>query len=52
MTFKLLCDNPKELPMGAITEAHVRTLEEVILDKPEFWLWTHKRWKRKRKPGE
>lgn len=28
-----------------ITEAHVRLLENVIREKPEFWLWTHRRWK-------
>jgi len=52
MSFKLLCDNPNELPIGAITELHVRELEKVILAEPTFWLWTHKRWKRKRKTEE
>ncbi len=28
-----------------ITEWHVRQLEKYILDQPEFWLWSHKRWK-------
>ncbi|WP_044117768.1 lysophospholipid acyltransferase family protein [Alkaliflexus imshenetskii] len=28
-----------------ITEWHVRLLERQILDKPEYWLWSHKRWK-------
>jgi len=28
-----------------ITEAHVRLLENVIREKPEYWLWTHRRWK-------
>jgi Kdo2-lipid IVA lauroyltransferase/acyltransferase len=28
-----------------ITEKHVRLLEEIILEKPEYWLWTHRRWK-------
>lgn len=30
-----------------ITEAHVRLLEEDIKRAPEFWLWSHRRWKRK-----
>ena len=28
-----------------ITEKHVRTLESAIREKPEQWLWTHRRWK-------
>nr|MBX2842788.1 lipid A biosynthesis acyltransferase [Flammeovirgaceae bacterium] len=33
---------------GEITEQHVRLLEKEILNKPEHWLWSHKRWKHKR----
>lgn len=50
MSFSLVEDNPKQSPDGAITEKHTRLLEEEILEAPEFWLWTHKRWKRKRDP--
>jgi Kdo2-lipid IVA lauroyltransferase/acyltransferase len=28
-----------------ITEKHVKLLEQMIKDKPEYWLWTHRRWK-------
>jgi len=31
-----------------ITEKHVRRLEEIIREKPEYWLWSHRRWKHKR----
>ncbi|MEJ5264275.1 MAG: lysophospholipid acyltransferase family protein [Bacteroidales bacterium] len=31
-----------------ITEAHVRELENLICEKPEYWLWTHRRWKHKK----
>jgi Kdo2-lipid IVA lauroyltransferase/acyltransferase len=31
-----------------ITEAHVRELEKQIIAQPEFWLWTHRRWKHKK----
>jgi Kdo2-lipid IVA lauroyltransferase/acyltransferase len=34
-----------------ITEAHVRELEKQIIEKPEYWLWTHRRWKHK-KPAD
>lgn len=31
---------------GQITEWHTSLLEKLIQNKPEFWLWSHKRWKR------
>jgi Kdo2-lipid IVA lauroyltransferase/acyltransferase len=33
---------------GDITETHTRKLESDIIEQPETWLWTHKRWKHKR----
>lgn len=46
-----LIKNPKEcIDVGAITQAYMGKLEEVIIRNPECWLWTHRRWKRKR-PG-
>jgi KDO2-lipid IV(A) lauroyltransferase len=44
--YKLICEDPKELPIGGITEAHTKLLEETINKEPPYWLWTHKRWKR------
>jgi len=46
--FTLLFENPNECPEYEITEKHVRMLEEKIRQKPELWLWSHKRWKYKR----
>lgn len=31
---------------GEITQWHTQLLEETIKQRPEFWLWSHKRWKR------
>ena len=31
---------------GQITEKYMNKLESVIRNKPEFWLWSHKRWKK------
>ncbi len=45
-TFEVLCENPKETAEYEITERHVRALEKQILDRPELWLWSHRRWKR------
>jgi KDO2-lipid IV(A) lauroyltransferase len=47
-SYELLCEAPVETPDGEITELHVRALERLIYQDPRFWLWSHKRWKRKR----
>ena len=31
---------------GEITQWHSHLLEKTIKNQPEFWLWSHKRWKR------
>lgn len=43
---ELITENPRKEPYGFITESHTRKLEQIIQKKPEFWLWSHKRWKR------
>ena len=52
LDISILCEQPKETKEGEITELHTRKLETQIIDQPEFWLWTHKRWKRQRKENE
>lgn len=46
VVFKKLFDRTEDLGHGAITEAHVKALEENIKKQPELWLWSHKRWKK------
>lgn len=46
--FETVTANPQAEPDGAITEKHVRIMEKQILQRPEYWLWSHKRWKKKR----
>jgi len=48
MVLKLVTDTPKSLSWGEITEIHTKMLEKDIQEKPEFWIWTHKRWKREK----
>ena len=48
VTFKELCPNPKEKKEGEITELFARQLETTIRRDPPNWLWSHRRWKRKR----
>lgn len=45
---ELLCENPKDTKPYEITEMQVRALERLIHEAPEYWLWSHRRWKFKR----
>jgi len=47
-TFVPLVENPKEAKEHEVTEAHVHCLEEIIREAPEYWIWSHRRWKFKR----
>ncbi|TAL59237.1 MAG: hypothetical protein EPN88_17555 [Bacteroidetes bacterium] len=51
LNIELLLDHTAGLPENVITETHVRKLEEIIREKPQYWLWSHRRWKHK-KPVE
>jgi KDO2-lipid IV(A) lauroyltransferase len=46
MELKLITDNPAATNWGEITEMHTQLLEQEIIENPQFWLWSHKRWKR------
>jgi KDO2-lipid IV(A) lauroyltransferase len=46
--FKPVAENPRQTGEFEITETHTRMLEEIIIKKPDYWLWSHKRWKHKR----
>ena len=43
--FNLLTDSPNSLPEGIITEHYARHLETLIRENPQYWLWSHRRWK-------
>lgn len=46
--FVNLCEEPAKLLPGELTRMHTRFLEQQIIEVPELWLWSHKRWKHKR----
>jgi KDO2-lipid IV(A) lauroyltransferase len=48
----LLAQNPGEYQNGEITRLHTKHLEKIIRKEPQFWLWSHKRWKRKKTEKE
>lgn len=48
-SFEILCDeNIKDIPNYEITSNFLKLVEQQIYDAPEFYLWTHKRWKHMR----
>lgn len=49
--YELVEEFPLKSNYGFITEKMTRMLERDILENPELWLWTHKRWKRRRDDG-
>lgn len=49
MSFELLYDGEEVVAPNEITERYVRRLEAVIVERPELWIWSHRRWKHKRK---
>lgn len=51
LDIELLLEHTAGLPEYLITESHVKRLEEIIKENPEYWIWSHRRWKHK-KPVE
>jgi len=47
-SFEVLSENVKEVPNYEITDKFLKLVEQQILEAPEYYLWTHKRWKHKR----
>lgn len=46
-TFTLLTDRPNDYSVNELTDLYNRFTEDIIKNKPELWLWSHRRWKRK-----
>ena len=47
-TFVPITDNPRSIPDFEITNTFLREVEKQIMEAPEYYFWTHKRWKHKR----
>ncbi len=43
---KPLCDTPRQVPDFELTDLFTRELEQTIKAHPQYWLWSHNRWKR------
>ncbi|NKI32405.1 lysophospholipid acyltransferase family protein [Croceivirga thetidis] len=48
-TFIVLAENPNEHNNFEITDAFLRQVEKSIQEAPEYYFWTHKRWKHRNK---
>ena len=48
LLFTPVCEHAAQLPEHEITRRCAELMEQSILREPAYWLWTHKRWKRKR----
>lgn len=51
VSFDLITEFPKQEETGVIMEKHARLLEKQIQKQPEFWLWSHRRWKHQKPKG-
>jgi Kdo2-lipid IVA lauroyltransferase/acyltransferase len=48
LTFEKIATDVPNLPAEEVTKRFMARLEKTIITQPENWLWTHKRWKKKR----
>ncbi len=46
--FELISEHSKYSPKFEITEKSNQLMEKLINENPEFWLWSHRKWKHKR----
>jgi len=42
---EVLYEQTSDRPEYEITETHVKKLDKLIREAPEYWLWSHRRWK-------
>ena len=48
-SFRVLAENPSDYPNYELTDAYFRQVEQSIYEAPEYYFWTHKRWKHRDK---
>ncbi|MCE1200099.1 MAG: hypothetical protein LWW85_14110 [Marinilabiliales bacterium] len=49
---ELIAEHAARTEPFEITEKSTRLIEKRIIERPELWLWSHKRWKHKREQKE
>jgi KDO2-lipid IV(A) lauroyltransferase len=48
-TFETITENPREFEDYTITDTFFKLVEQQIYEAPQYYLWTHKRWKHRNK---
>lgn len=48
LDYSLISEHPRDEEPNAIIARYASRLEEIIRARPEYWLWSHRRWKYKR----
>ncbi|MBK6341935.1 MAG: lysophospholipid acyltransferase family protein [Flavobacteriales bacterium] len=51
MHAEVLVPDPKSMSENDINQLHTDRLQRDIRQKPDLWLWTHRRWKHRRPPA-
>lgn len=51
-TYELVTDSPLECPEGDVLRGCIDLLERDIIESPNEWLWSHRRWKHRRPDGQ
>jgi len=44
-TLRIVTEDAVSLPEGEVTARYAKMLEETILRAPQYWLWSHRRWR-------
>ncbi|HZG26388.1 MAG TPA: lipid A biosynthesis acyltransferase [Chitinophagaceae bacterium] len=44
-TLEIASENPATLKEGELTMRYAKFMEKAIRERPEMWLWSHRRWK-------
>ena len=47
-SFEVLSENASSVPNYEITDRFLKLVEQQIYENPEYYLWTHKRWKHRK----
>jgi len=50
LKFFMLVEDPSKTTPGEITKSYMSTLEKIIQENPEYYLWSHRRWKLRKEP--
>lgn len=46
--FEIISENASQVPNYEISDRFIQLVEQQILEAPEYYLWTHKRWKHRK----